>query len=179
MGRNKELTVEQRGTIVYCHQRGDSYRKIAKTVGCGLSTVFDTLKRYDETGSSNSKSRAGRPPLLNTTQRERLEQLVINENFQHRRLCTDGIRKLWKAKTGQEVSARTIGRSLRSSGLSNCVARAKPLVSQKNMEARLTWCMERRHWTKDDWEKVLWSDESTFSQFQQSRNSRVWRKPGE
>ena len=45
------------------------------------------------------------------------------------------------------------------------------------MEARLTWCLEHQNWTKADWSKVMWSDESTFSQFQQSRSSRVWREP--
>jgi len=49
MKMTKELTKEQRGTIFYCRQRGDSYRTIATTVGCGVSTVFDTLKRMNET----------------------------------------------------------------------------------------------------------------------------------
>jgi len=60
-----ELTKEQRGTIFYCRQRGDSYRKISATVGCGVSTVFDTLKRIDDTGTTDSRPRSSRPPLLN------------------------------------------------------------------------------------------------------------------
>src|SRR4030095_5516020 len=36
MGMKKELTVAQRSTIFYCQQRGNSYRKIAETVGCSL-----------------------------------------------------------------------------------------------------------------------------------------------
>ena len=34
---SKELTKEQGGAIIYCRQRGDSYRTIATTVGCGVS----------------------------------------------------------------------------------------------------------------------------------------------
>jgi DDE superfamily endonuclease len=45
------------------------------------------------------------------------------------------------------------------------------------MESRLAWCLEHQSWTKRDWSKVMWSDESTFSQFQQNRCSRVWREP--
>jgi len=37
--------------------------------------------------------------------------------------------------------------------------------------------LEHQNWTTNDWSKVLWSDESTFSQFQQNRCSRVWREP--
>jgi hypothetical protein len=40
---SKELTTEQRGGIIFCRQRGDSYQTIATTIGCGKSTVRDTL----------------------------------------------------------------------------------------------------------------------------------------
>ena len=65
---SKELTKEQRGAIFYCRQRGDSYRTIAATVGCGPSTVFDTLKRMNETGTTNSRPRSGHPPLIEPSQ---------------------------------------------------------------------------------------------------------------
>ena len=62
MGKTKELTAAQRGTIFYCHKRGDTFRTIADTVGCSLSAVSKTLKRYAETGSFESKTRSGRTP---------------------------------------------------------------------------------------------------------------------
>lgn len=179
MGRKKELTTEQRGTIVYCRQRGDSYRSIAKTVGCGLATIYDTLKRHSETGSTSSKSRSGRPRLLNDRQSNRLKKLVTNDKTQNRRLCAAGIQKLWQKKTDNNVSLHTIRRTLYSVGLKNCIARRKPLISPANKQARLSWCLEHASWTKAKWAKVLWSDESTFSQFQQSRCSRVWREAKE
>ncbi len=76
---SKELTTEQRGGIIFCRQRGDSYRTIAATIGCGLSTVFDTLKRMDDTGTVNSKLRSGRPPLIKSSQRKRLKRVVTND----------------------------------------------------------------------------------------------------
>ena len=65
MGINKELTEAQRGAILYCRQRGDTIRTIAKTVGCGVITVCDTLKRYAKTGQTRSRKRPGRPPSSN------------------------------------------------------------------------------------------------------------------
>ncbi len=56
MGRKKELTAEECGAIFYCRQRGDSYQKIADTVGCEKITIFDILKRYAKTDSIKSKS---------------------------------------------------------------------------------------------------------------------------
>lgn len=177
MGKKKELSAAQRGTIFYCHQRGDSNRTIAKTVGCDPSTVSTTLKRYAETGSLVSKTRSGRPHLIGKQQSQELKRLVTDKRSRNRRLCTAGVQALWKKKTGKNVSARTIGRRLRTMGLNNCVARRKPLVSEANKVARLEWCEAHASWTNQDWAKVLWSDESTFSQFQQNRRSRVWREP--
>ena len=178
MVKKKELNEAQRGTIIYCRQRGDTLVSIAKTVGCGETTVRDTLKRYAEIGRTQSKKRSGRPPALNTMQSRRLKRLVT-KTAKNRRLCAAGVKSLWKAKTGQEICTRTVRRVLHATGLRNCVARSKPLVSSDNQEARLTWCQRHASWTVEDWQKVLWSDESTFSQFQQSRNCRVWREPND
>ena len=61
-------------------------------------------------------------------------------------------------------------------GLRNCLAGKKPLISKANKAAHLAWCLDHASWTTRDWAKVLWSDESTFTQFQQNRCSRVWRE---
>jgi len=175
----KELTAAQRGAILYGHQRGDSCRKIAETVHCSKSAVCNTLKRYTETGSTDSRPRKGRPKLFNTPQRTQLKRLVTNDKTKNRRLCAAGIQALWKKKTTQEASTPTIRRTLHSIGLRNCVTRRKPLISPENMAARLAWCQKYKKWKAKDWGQVLWSDESTFSQFQQSRSSRVWREPSE
>jgi transposase len=178
MGCKKELTSAQRGTIFYLNKRGESCRSIAKAVGCGSSTVFDTLKRYGATGSTESRPRSGRPPVVTTNQRRQLKRLVTSKT-QNRRLCTAGVQELWKKKSGKDISVRTVGRALRSTGLRNCVARKKPLVSTENQAKRLAWCHKYAHWTTNNWSKVLWSDEATFSQFEANRNSRVWREPDE
>jgi transposase len=177
MGKKKDLTPIQRGTIFYCHKRGDSHRTIANTVGCSAAAVSRTLQRYAETGSFDSRARSGRPPFFQPKERIQLKRLVTRKNAQNRRLCTEGVQTIWRKKAKKRVSARTIGRVLRSMGLRNCLARKKPLVSAANKAARLAWCRDHASWTKEDWTKVLWSDESTFTLFQNSRCSRVWREP--
>jgi hypothetical protein len=126
-----------------------------------------------------SISRSGRPPLITIPQCNYLKQTVTNDTTKNHRLCAAGVQQLWKKKFGQDVSTRTIRRTLHSVGLKRCVTRKKPLISPANVEARLAWCLDYQSWTKADWSKVMWSDESTFSQFQQSRFSRVWWEPEE
>ena len=43
----------------------------------------------------------------------------------------------------------------------------------------MAWVLEQRDWSVRRWQKVMWSDESTFSQFSQGRSFRVWRTPEE
>src|SRR6266498_5488778 len=113
-----------------------------------------------------SKSRSERSYLINNNQRKRLKRLVTNDKAQNRRLCASGVKKLWKKKTEQEVSVNTIRRTLYSVGLNNHIARRKPLISSKNKAVRLAWSLKHESWSSEDWVKVLWSDESTFIQFQ-------------
>src|SRR6266498_3504100 len=84
----KELTKEQREMIFYCRRHGDSYQTIVTTVGCGVSTVFDTLKRMNDTGITNSRPRSDQPPLIKSLQQNRLKRLVANDKGKNRHLCT-------------------------------------------------------------------------------------------
>ena len=50
----------------------------------------------------------------------------------------------------------------KKSGMRTYVAPAKPYLSHKHMADRLKWCLEHRHWTTADWNRVIWSDESSI-----------------
>jgi transposase len=178
MGRNKELTEEQKGAIIYGYLKKDSYRAIATLVGCGKSAVGEVIKKFRETGTMDSRSekkRPGRPKLLTSTNRSYLKDLVINGN---RRLNLSQITNLFSIKKKIKVSKNTIRRALHEENLKSCVARPKPLVTPKNIEKRLTWCQSYEHWTVRHFRRVLWSDECTFRLFQGS-TCRVWRNSNE
>ncbi|KAG9297494.1 hypothetical protein G9A89_020896 [Geosiphon pyriformis] len=76
MGAKKELTIDQRNTICLLQQHGKKYRDIANIVNCSLTTVSDTIKRFKETGSIDSRPRSGRPPLFTHQKYRRLKRLV-------------------------------------------------------------------------------------------------------
>jgi hypothetical protein len=56
--------------------------------------------------------------------------------------------------------------------------RKKPAISEKNRKSRLEWAKTYKNWMSKQWRKVLFLDESTFTQFQQGSNGKVWREPG-
>ena len=80
---------------------------------------------------------------------------------------------------GKRLSVSTIKRRLKEGNLNGRVARKKPLISEVNAQARLKYALSRRHWTADQWLKVMWSDESPFSLFPKRGKVYVRRRPGE
>ena len=92
-------------------------------------------------------------------------------------------------------STRLISRNLKSKGFSisqvtvhtylrkNLKVRpykpqVQPKLTEKQRTARLKFCNERKNWTIVNWQRVLFSDESSFELFHtpNKQNDRVWAK---
>ena len=174
----KPLTPKMRGAIVYGNKCGQSSRTIAKRLGCGKMTVNDILKCFHETHSLTPRKKTGRPPLLNSPAQQQLKAFV-KENGENRRLCSKKLATVWTTREKQPISTRTIRRNLKKVGLSTCVPRRKPAMTQAHCQARLEWAHAHENWTARQWRRVLFSDESTFTQFQRGHQGMVWREPGE
>ena len=78
---------------------------------------------------------------------------------------------------GLQISSRTVRRKLH--GFHGRVAASKPYITKCNAKRRMQWCKSHRHWTLEQWRRVLWSDASRFSIWQS--DGRVWFSglPGE
>lgn len=75
-------------------------------------------------------------------------------------------------------SSRTIRRRLIEEKLFSRKPAKKPLLSKKNRLARLEFALEHIHWTKTDWTRVCWSDESKFNLFNSDGIQHVRRPAG-
>lgn len=69
---------------------------------------------------------------------------------------------------GALVSSRTVRRRLGGKELVGRIAAKTPLLREKCLK----FAKEHKKWTKEDWCKVLWTDESKFEQF--SNKQRVY-----
>jgi len=81
--------------------------------------------------------------------------------------------------TGVKVSDRTVRRRLVSAGLKARIARKKPFLNVQQRARRLKWAKEHVKWSKDEWSRVLWSDETRISIFGSDGVRYVRRRPGE
>jgi len=58
---------------------------------------------------------------------------------------------------------KTVRNVMISLGYHKRVPRTKFNVKLNNKPKRVAWCQARLHWTKEEWKRVIWTDESSFS----------------
>ena len=54
-----------------------------------------------------------------------------------------------------------------------------PNITMRNVKHQLEWGKTRRHWNLEQWQRVLWHDESRFTIWQSNGRTWVWRMPRE
>jgi hypothetical protein len=91
-------------------------------------------------------------------------------------LSAESIAKDLQTLCGLQISARTVRRELYGMGIHGRAS--KPYITKCNAKCWLQgWA--RRHWTLEQWRRILWSDESRFPVWQSDGRVWVWRLPGE
>ncbi|CDQ79417.1 unnamed protein product [Oncorhynchus mykiss] len=78
-------------------------------------------------------------------------------------------------RAGITVSKKTISNTLRRHGLKSCSARKVPLLKPAHVQARLKFANDHLDDPEEEWEKVMWSDETKIELFGLNSTRRVWR----
>ena len=151
---SQRLSTEERWTIVALHKDGRNNSYIARHIHCNWRTVVAVLYRYRATGSPGSGSRSGRPRA--TTAEEDLNIAVTArvERFTSPRRV--------RRQLALDVSPRTVDRRMQEAGLFGRVARHKRDYTPAQVQKRFAFADGYKHWTVDQWSKVLFSDEKCF-----------------
>ncbi len=131
---------------------------------CEKSTINNILKHFHETHSLIPKKQTDRPPLFNSSAQQELKAFV-QENSENCQLCSKKLATVWIAYTKQPIFAITIHCNLKKVGLTFCIPCKKPAMTEVHCQARLEWAYAHKNWGEKKWKRVLFSDESTFTQF--------------
>ena len=78
-----------------------------------------------------------------------------------RKNCPSSVATLtikFQTTSGSNVCTRTVHRELHAMGFHGRAAAHKPKITMRNAKRRLEWRKDRRHWTPEQWKRVLWSD---------------------
>ena len=170
----KELSEAIRGQIIASSNEGFSQRKIAAKIKVSKGAVQRTLERFRDTGSYSTK-RSGRPRATSLNE----DQYIKTTSLRDRTATAGNIQSIVTASREKSISRSTIKRKLVEHGLNGRVAASKPLLRSQNKQKRLLWARKYRGYTKNDWEKVLFADESKFEIFGNKRRIYVRRRKNE
>lgn len=155
------------------NSNGATVTEIADLFNCSRKMVCNALRHIQRYGSCKNVKMA--PRARKTTHKE--DSLIYRASVASPFKTSNMIQRDVSREFGINVSARTIRRRLNEKNLRGCIAQHKPLVSKKNLQARIAFAREQIRKPMIFWKNVLWSDESKFCRFGSDGKQYVWRPP--
>jgi len=173
MGRKKDLTPNKVAQIAVLHDAGFTQQRIAERLHVSQSSVQKSLTRLREQGNYKARKRTGRPRMTSPRTDSVIRRIVTaNPSATASFIAT-------QLPEGVQPSVWTIRRRLKNDfNLPAYRPAKKPLLSAKNIRDRRNFCSAYRLWTKEEWARVLFSDESLVRQFH-SYAPYIRRPPGQ
>jgi len=163
-----ELTDFQKGEIV---EGCKIYKQaeVSRELNIPRRTVSNFMSRYRQRKSPTNLQRHGAPRKLSTSDVRYLVRTAESDTKQP-------LAEISVNTTFANVSIRTIRRRLKEEGIRKWRAIGRSLLTQKDAKARYKWARAHRHWTKEDWAKIIWSDECIIRQDSDPRQLWVFRR---
>ncbi|KAK3509610.1 hypothetical protein QTP70_006816 [Hemibagrus guttatus] len=160
MPRSKEIQKQMRKKVVEIYQSGKGYKAISKALGLPRTTVRAIIYKW-KTWNSGEPS----------------QEWPADQNYPKSAATTHpGELQASLASVKVSVHDSTIRKRLGKNGLHGRVPRRKPLLSKKNIKARLSFARKHLDDPQDFWENTLWTDETKMEHFGRSVSHYVWCK---
>lgn len=154
-------------------QVGRRQAEVAAEFQVTQSVISRLWHRYRDTGEVRNQHRGnGR---ITTAAQDRYVQIIARRN----QTCTARqIQNQFNQTYGVLISDQTIRNRLHEINLRSGRPLRVPPLTRGNRGARLLWAQDHRNWANEQWSYVMFSDESRFGMYNDSRRIRVWRQPG-
>ena len=150
MAKTKELSKDTRNKIVDLHQAGKTESAIGKQLGLKKSTVGAIIRKWMTYKTTDNLPRSGAPRKISP----RGVKMITNPRTTRGDLVND------LQRAGTKVTRPTISNTLRHQGLKSCSARRVPLLKPVHVQTRLMFAREHLDDPEEDWENVIWSDQT-------------------
>lgn len=167
----KRISEDIKNSIIDLIDQGISSRQIARQLGVGSTTV-DKVKSTHR--PNKEKPKGGRPEKLTRTDKRHLVRLATSlDNATATRLAGE-----LGESTSLTASPQTVRNALKQAGLKSAVKVKRPLLAPRHIRARLEFAKKYLSWTKIDWRRVVFSDETKVNRLGSDGRQWVWKKPG-
>ena len=132
--------------------RGDNVSLVSRAFGCHRNTIILLRQRFQQTGGVADRRRPCRPRGTNLRMDRFITLTHLRRHFQ---TATSSARQY-------DISKQTVLRRLRLPSQPR-----RPYVGQvltaRHRAARLQWAQRHFRWGRQQWARVLFSDESRFN----------------
>ena len=170
-----DVSPRKRASILTLRENKEkTYGEISKIVGVSISTISRIMKMKKETGSVTPKRKGKCGRKRKTTPKD--DAYLIRESVKDPRKTSDAI-KTTLGEKGIEISS-TVRRRLLEVGRKAYHPVKKQLLTKTMKTKRYKWGLKYKNWTKEDWRRVIFSDE-THMFVQGQRNQHVRRSQNE
>uniref|UniRef100_A0A8C6P1G5 Transposase Tc1-like domain-containing protein n=1 Tax=Nothobranchius furzeri TaxID=105023 RepID=A0A8C6P1G5_NOTFU len=164
MPRSKEIQEQMRTKVIEIYQSGKGYKAISKALGLQRTTVRAIIHKWQQHGTVVNLPRSGRPTKITPrAQRQLIREVTKDPRTTFKELQTS------LASVKVSVHDSTIRHKHR-------FPRHKPLLSKKNIKARLNFAKKHLNDCQDFWENTLWTDETKVELFGRQMSRNIWRR---
>src|SRR2546430_4232434 len=168
----RTITEQTTNDIIALLAQGVSLREKAQGIGVGYGTVQRVRKKCLQ---SLPLSRGGRPKKLTPQNKRHCVRSITSGRVETAKAAVKQLHEDVEVR----VSRMTVSRAIKEAGLNSAEKVKKPRLSAKNVKARLACAERHKHWTVDDWKRVIWSDETKINRFCSDGRAWYWARDGE
>src|SRR4029434_4872628 len=131
------------------------YKTIGKQLGENQTTIGAIIRKWMQHQTTVNRSRSGAPCKVSP----RAVSVIIRKVRNNPRTTQGELANDLKA-AGTTVTQKTIGKTLGCNGLKYCSTRKVSLLKKAHVQGCLKFANGHLNDFKEDWENVMWSDET-------------------
>ena len=165
------LNQNQRIQALTMFARGDNVSNASRAFGCHRNTIIRLRQRFQQTGGVADRSRPGRPRVTNPRTDRFITLMHLRRPFQ---TATSSAKQYG-------ISKQTVLRRLRQAR--QPIPPRRPYVGQvltaRRRAAHLQWAQRHFCWGRQQWARVVFSDESRSNLSHHDGRIQVFRRRGE
>lgn len=167
--KSAQLSRDERLRVLTLRDAGFTYNQIAQQLHITHRQVQYTCQSHRAT----PKKPHGQPPKLTEQDVDRIIEWISSSKRTRRMPYKKVVQEL-----ELPVGPTALARALKKRGYTRCQALRKPPLSDENKRQRLIWALEHVNWSIEQWNQILWTDETWVTS---GFHTRIWvtRKAGE
>uniref|UniRef100_A0A8K9UYB4 Tc1-like transposase DDE domain-containing protein n=1 Tax=Oncorhynchus mykiss TaxID=8022 RepID=A0A8K9UYB4_ONCMY len=139
-------------------QGGMRTADVARAIHCNVRTVRSLKQRYRETGRTADHPRSGRPCVTTLAQDRYIRTSHLRDCY--RMAATTA--RVTPGMHNPSMCAQTVRNRLTEAQLGVCGPVVRQVLTRHHQQKRCLWAQTHRRWTRQDWQNVLFTDESLF-----------------